>query len=130
MSRDYVDDLLYAWASWVRSGRPALGLSDRSPIYEMVKFGVLSKGIGVKPEPEALQEERTDKAVHSLKTSRPELYEVVIAQYLGEPTGPDTWVKMPDVKRRARYCGISVPTLNSRLASARDWIDGFLGGVA
>lgn len=129
MSRDLVDFLLEEWAKWVLSGRPNIGFKDHTIIYEMMKTGVTTKGQGLRPENDAIQQERTDKAVWAMQKGRPELFNVIELHYLGKPSGGGTWSRVSEKQNRARICGISVPTYDARLATGRDWVEAYLDGL-
>ena len=61
-----IDDRLHRWARWALSGRPQLGLASETPIYEMVRSGVISHGSGLRTEAEAPEEETTEAGVRWL----------------------------------------------------------------
>ena len=86
MQLDYVDDRLHRWAKWAISGRPQLGDRDRTALYEMVKSGVIARGYGLKPEPEANEEEQTETALQWLRSRQPKQHEVIVIHYLGRGT--------------------------------------------
>ena len=86
MQLDYVDDRLHRWAKWAISGRPQLGDRDRTALYEMVKSGVIARGYGLKPEPEANEEEQTESAMQWLRDRQAKQYEVVVTHYIGRGT--------------------------------------------
>lgn len=110
-----IDSRLSEWARWVASGRPQLGYSDRSPIHEMVRTGAICHGQGLKPEPEAIEQQKTEAAMQRLRDANPKEHEVVERQYLGKGL---QWQK-------ARDLGISEDSFKKLLRSGKVWLSGY-----
>lgn len=116
MSGDYVDDLLHQWARWaLRQGGPQ-GYGRETIIYKMMRDGVLIRGQGYKPEAEASDEERTDRAVTALRDRRPEVWAVLVTHYLSKGT----------LQQKCADLGVSRRTYFDRLATGRDRVDAYI----
>lgn len=98
MESDYIDDRLRRWAKWAISGRPQLGLSDRTALYEMVRSGIIARGYGTKPEPDAGEEEMTEAGLQYIRTKETRSFEVIAIHYLGRGTTKQKYADMDMTK--------------------------------
>jgi hypothetical protein len=116
MTLDYIDDRLHQWARWALKQTGPQGYSRETIIYRMMRSGVLIRGQGYKPEVEASDEERTDKAVTALRDRRPEIWEVLVTHYLAKGT----------LQQKCADLSVSRRTYFDRLATGRDRVDAYL----
>lgn len=120
MSSDYIDDRLHLWARWALRRDGPQGYNPETVLYRIARDGALIRGTGARPEPEAVQEEETDKAVTALKERRPEVWAVLVKHYLDRGT----------TVQKCKDLAISRRTFVDRLAAARDWVDAYLTALA
>lgn len=119
MTLDYIDDRLYAWARWALKQTGPQGYGSETVIYKIMRDGVLIRGQGYKPAPEAADEEMTDKAITALKERRPDCWQVLVIHYLGRGT----------LEQKVRDAGMARRTYFDRLATAKDRVDAWLMAV-
>lgn len=119
MSSDYIDDRLHLWARWALRKDGPQGYAPETILYRVARDGALIRG-GKRPEPEAVQEEETDRAVTYLRERRPEVWAVLVKHYLDRGT----------TQQKCKDLAISRRTWADRLAAGRDCIETYLDARA